>query len=465
MLSSIDHIVVLMLENRSFDHMLGFLRPAGPDFEGLTGKETNPDPKGKPVPVFRIGSSAPHPYFMPGSDPGEGFLNTNSQLFGTTKPAASAKATNQGFVTNYAYTLGWESKSSETSEKPLPGTTPSDIMGVYTPELLPVLSTLASSYAMCDHWFSSAPTETLPNRAFVHMATSQGHLDDKTSLYTAPSIYPALANAGATWGIYGYDAPPLTRGNIADLHDQPESCFGVYSDFAEKAKDGSLPNYVFLEPQWHSTGNSQHPNYDVSLGEQLLAQVYNTLRTSPLWPRSLLVITYDEHGGCFDHVPPPTNATPPDDSAGEYGFDFRRFGVRVPTVLVSPLIASGTVYRSPAPRPPHDHTSILATAEKRWNVKPLTRRDSVAPDLASVLTLTKPRTDDALANVKVPKSGKGPSASNGPDHLQKVYADAASRLPLADKDGERPSAPPLFRNGKEAMMWGAERHEEYAKRR
>lgn len=138
------------------------------------------DGSGKTVTISPITAADPHPYFIPGSDPGEGFLNTNAQLFGTTQPKAGAQPANGGFVTNFDYTLGWQQKDPSWAKQILPGTTGADIMKMYTPELLPVLSTLASGYAVSDRWFASAPTETLPNRAFAQMATSQGHLDDHT---------------------------------------------------------------------------------------------------------------------------------------------------------------------------------------------------------------------------------------------------------------------------------------------
>nr|WP_241779740.1 alkaline phosphatase family protein [Streptomyces natalensis] len=152
--------------------------------------------------------------------------------------------------------------------------------------------------------------------------------------------------------------------------------------------DGSLPAFTFLEPAWKHDGNSQHPNDDVAQGEQLILDVYNALRTGPDWDKTLLVITYDEHGGCYDHVPPPAGATPPDQSAGEAGFDFTRFGVRVPTVLDSPLIAPGTVFRVPDDSVPLDHTSVLKTIQQRWSVNPLTARDAAAPGIGEVAGIT-----------------------------------------------------------------------------
>jgi phospholipase C len=125
-------------------------------------------------------------------------------------------------------------------------------------------------------------------------------------------------------------------------------------------------------------GNSQHPNYDVALGEQLIHDVYYALRNGPAWNQTVLIVTHDEHGGCYDHVSPPTGAVAPDSSAGEFGFDFTRYGVRVPAVLVSPLITAGTVFR-PSGTVPLDHTSILKTVETRWGLPPLTARGASTP--------------------------------------------------------------------------------------
>ncbi|MFI5365837.1 MAG: alkaline phosphatase family protein [Candidatus Binatia bacterium] len=240
LLQGINHFVVVMLENRSFDHMLGFLyanrgnkSPLGQPFEGLTGNETNPDGKGGKVKAFQIRSTDPHPYFMPGANPGEGYLNTNSQLFGTTQ---------------------------------------------------------------------------------------------------APSpIVPAV----------------------------------------------------------------------------------------------------------------------------------KRFGVRVPTVLVSPLITAGTVYRAAGPTP-FDHTSILATVEKRFGLASLTKRDAVAPDVGGVLTLAQARTDDPLKGVKVPSSGKQPKAPKAPSHLEQKLAESAENLPVSDKPGPgyHHEMPPL-RSSADVLKYVRARHRAY----
>ncbi len=432
-LASIQHIVQVMLENRSFDHMLGFLYPnkTGPNgqpFEGLLGTESNNDANGNQVTVYKIDTSQPNAYFMPGADPGEGYANTNAQLFGTGKAPSPPVATNGGFVTNFAAAITYDQQDKRTV---LPGTVASDIMGVFPPSALPVLSGLASGFAVCDHWYSSVPTETFPNRAFACAATSQGHMNDSTSSYTVQSIFGLMTAHNLSWKIYGYDDEPLTRANYPDTTSAPDSCFGKFTDFQADAAGGTLAQFSLLEPSWGSTGNSQHPNYDVALGEAFLQQVYQAVRNGPGWNQTLLIINYDEHGGCYDHVPPPAGATPPDSSVGEFGFDFTRFGARVPAVLVSPLIPAGTIYRVPAGAMPIDHTSVLKTIELRWGLPALTARDAAAPDLGGALTLTTPRTDDPLAGVVAPTSSTPNPAAGEVSHLQQLHAQMISNLPVA----------------------------------
>ena len=430
-LPSINHIVQLMLENRSFDHMLGFLYPKSGNFEGLTGSESNTDASGNTVTVYQIDHTAAGAYFMPGADPGEGYSNTNQQLFGSGKPPNPPAATSTGFVTNFADAIGYDQRSGRSVQA---GTTASAIMGMFPPAALPVLSGLAGGFAVCDHWYSSVPTETFPNRAFACAATSQGHMNDATASFTVPTIFGLMNSHNLSWKIYGYTEEPLTRKNFPDTLSAPDSCFGRFTDFQSDAAAGTLPQYSFLEPSWGSTGNSQHPNYDVSLGEKLIQDVYNAVRNGPGWNQTLLFITYDEHGGLYDHVPPPSGATPPDATPGEFGFDFTRFGVRVPAVLVSPLIPAGTVFRVPAGSTPLDHTSVLKTIQTRWGLPALTARDAAAPDVGDVLSLAAPRTDDPLAGVTAPTSAGANPAAAEVSHLQLANAQLTSDLqvPLSE---------------------------------
>jgi phospholipase C len=458
LLSSINHIVVLMLENRSFDHMLGMLyqgqgnvSPTGQPFDGLTGEEANPDQNGDPVPVYAIQSTNKNAYTMPGADPGEGYVATNSQLFGSSTAPTPPVATNQGFITDYNYTLGWEKTTPGWTI--VSGTVATDIMGVFPPAMLPILSGLAKGFAVCDQWFASVPTETLPNRAFVNAGTSQGHMDDDTKTFTSPSIYGSLTTAGVSWSIYGYTSSPLTRLDFTDTTKAPSSHFGLFKDFQKAAAAGTLSSYSFLEPSWGASGNSQHPNYNVALGEQLIHDVYYALKNGPAWNQTLLIITYDEHGGCYDHVAPPLGAIPPDTDTGEFGFDFTRFGVRVQTVLVSPLIAAGTVFRVAAGSMPLDHTSILKTVETRWNLAVLTKRDAAAQDVGAVLTLAKPRTDDPLKGVVVPTAKVADPAHVLISHLEQVHAELVARLPVPDQNGGWHHTMPVLRTSADAKAY------------
>ncbi|MGH9124613.1 MAG: alkaline phosphatase family protein [Acidimicrobiales bacterium] len=442
-LDAIDHIVVVMLENRSFDNLLGFLypdrkTPLGHDFDGLTGSESNNTPAGAKVPVFKIAPQDPNAYWYPLVDPQEGFLATNEQLFGTETPAPGAAANCSGFVTSFAKSI------AHPLDPPLNGASSSSIMGVYSPDMVPVLSGLATGFAVCDRWFSSVPTETFPNRAFALAATSLGRvMDERNPVFATPSIFGSLTAKAVPWRIYGYVLKPLTIGDFPDTLNAPPANWGLFSDFEHDAAHG-LPGFCFLEPAWSKSGktmeNDQHPVGNVALGEQFLLQIYQTLRASPAWNKTLLIVTYDEHGGHYDHVVPPSDATPPSTTPGEQGFDFTRFGVRVPAVLVSPLIAAGTVFRAPESGPPLDHTSILATVEKKFGLHPLTPRDSAAPDLEAVLTLdpANPRHDDPMAGIVAPVFEPSvPAAAAATRRASKFllgHAVAASKLPIQGED-------------------------------
>ncbi|MFY0630916.1 MAG: hypothetical protein JXR05_11080 [Flavobacteriaceae bacterium] len=489
------HVVVMMFENRSFDSMLGFLykdnknkSPLGHSFEGLTGKETNPDSNGKDVSVYEIDAKTPDAYHMPRRDPGEGFANTNCQLFGAPQaPFDPSFAPNQGFITDFAKQVA--NKSLEDMEKAanantqipiehiqyvqdLDGVDETDIMGMYSPETLPILNGLAKHYAVCDHWYCSAPTETLPNRAFTHMGTSEGNLYDEVKSYSAKSIFMHMAKYGKTWGIYGNNGKPYTvpfcediPGGVADAENGetsnqplPAGCqVGSFYDFVDALETNSLPDYTFLEPTWGHTGNSQHPNYNVAAGEQYLLQIYNALKASNHWEDTLLVITYDEHGGCYDHVTPPNGAASPATSKA-FGFKFDRFGVRVPTVLVSPWIEAGTVYRTKG-ETPLDHTSILATLEEMFNLPALTARDKAASDILDVATLKEPRKDTPMKGVIAPKSNSTIVIKDHASQIQHMHAAALTNKHNRET-GENKETP-HFSSDKDVKSYINDMHDRY----
>jgi phospholipase C len=375
-MSDIDHFVVLMLENRSFDSMLGCLKARRPEIDGLTLAEFNDDKDGQPVKVWNTGSAS---LVIPKPDPGESWVDMNEQLFGR---ALAASANMSGFVTNY---------ERQTDDPPYAG---AQVMHYYSEAQLPVLTGLANQFAVCDCWHASAPCQTWPNRFFLHTGTAGGHENNDPALvpFGRKTIYEQLDLKQVDWKIYYHDLPQtLTLKYLW----QRLGGFRFFDEFLADAAAGTLPAYSFIEPRYFQElkmPNDQHPPHNVALGEQLIADVYAAVRQGPLWKKTLLIIIYDEHGGCYDHVPPPA-AAPPDPPPPSKPFAFDRYGVRVPAVLVSPWIAEGTVLRPPG-RTPFDHTSVLKTLATRFGFQPLTARVDAAPEVLAALNLLPDATND-----------------------------------------------------------------------
>jgi len=243
-------------------------------------------------------------------------------------------------------------------------------------DTLPVLHALARSFGVCDHWFSSMPGPTWQNRFFAHSGTCLGHLlmptqktPQDTHIYYQETIFDRLSDANINWKIFHDGIPQsivltrlLTRYLTFRGYDSMENFF---QQAAGNADD--FPEYAFIEPCFFGAAeNDQHPPADVRRGEQLIAQVYNVIRSNPkLWESTLLVVTYDEHGGFYDHVPPPATIAP-DGYTTEWTFD--RLGVRVPAILVSPWIDAGVISTV------FDHTSLLRYLCEKWNMPPLGQR-------------------------------------------------------------------------------------------
>jgi phospholipase C len=376
-LGQIDHFVVLMLENRSFDNLLGQLYPGRLDFEGLAGNEVNPDGFGGKVKVWTDPKDSAN-MWLPKPDPGELFVDINEQLFGNGP--VSGKPSMSGFTTNYVRHGG----------------NAADIMHCFSPEQVPAISALARSYAVCDHWYASSPCQTWPNRFFVHTGTAGGYENNAPPNfpYRMPTIFNVLnGNLPNGWEIYFHDFPQsLTLTKLWNHLDH----FRPFSEFLDDAKLGQLPSYSFIEPRYFADAewpSDMHPPHNVTYGDQLIASVYNAVRNSPCWNSTMLIVIFDEHGGCYDHVPPSVATRPSSPRAGQ-PFEFDRYGVRIPAVVVSPFIEPGTVFRSTSDYP-FDHTSVIKTLRKRFGVTtPLTDRDAIAPDLELVLNLDQPSNED-----------------------------------------------------------------------
>jgi phospholipase C len=376
----IKHLFVLMLENRSFDHLLGFAELSGPDAatgqpavaDGLTGREFNTY-QGKIYPVIR---GAPDVT----KGPAHGFLDAVEQLSGRAAKfdgdAPYPAINNSGFVSKHA-----------THQ---PDVDPGEVMRCFLPEHLPVLTTLAREFAVCDRWFSSIPGPTEPNRYFASAASSAEH-DESPS---AAEIFRASNNpfGGVRFrggNIFGAcdDADVKTRiycGNHFAVVGQMDGVSNLqdvknFGGFAEYVQDPNFnASYIHIEPRYFdglgdtthadfSGGNSQHPSGGgVAAGEKLIKKVYETIRNSPHWESSMLVITYDEHGGFYDHVPPGPAA--PSNSVGEeHGFRFNQLGARVPAVIISPFVPQGTIEHRLL-----EHSSIVKTVCELFEV-PLLR--------------------------------------------------------------------------------------------
>jgi phospholipase C len=376
-LGDIDHFVVLMLENRSFDSMLGRLYSGREDYDGLKGDEFNLDKDGNRVEAWNSEGLDNASMSVPDPDPGELWLDINEQLFGTKPITDPSAADMSGFVRNY---------QSQTDSPPYPAR---NVMHYYTPDQLPVMSALARQFAVSDRWHASAPCQTWPNRFFVHCGTAGGYENNGPPHfpYLMPTIFKQLEDAGIPWRVYFHDFPQSLT--LADLWPHVGN-FRLFEEFVSDCAAGTLPAYSFLEPRYFAgleLPNDQHPPHNVTMGEQLIAEVYNALRSGPNWTGTMLIVTYDEHGGIYDHVPPP-GAQPPSGQETK-PFKFDRYGVRVPALVISPYVAPGTVLRPDGGRV-FDHTSIMATLCRRYGLEPLTDRVKVAPDLDGALTRSTP---------------------------------------------------------------------------
>jgi phospholipase C len=357
-LDNLRHIVVLMMENRSFDHMLGSLTAVDPRIDGITDQLSNPDTTGavvKPQPLAQFqGQLDP--------DPDHHFPAVDLQIFGgDTGPNRVANM--QGFVKSYFN----QQNDVGHSQK---------IMYYFAQNQLPVLTTLALEFAVFTRWFASIPGPTICNRAFAHYGTSFGRVDMNLLYINEPfkSIYDRLisANPKHTAKLYYYDTTSSTMEITNLLENQPE-LFGTYQQFLNDCSTGNLPDYSFIEPNFNDhdsdsgeqVASDQHPDHNIQAGELFIASVYKAIKNSPLWQNAALLVVYDEHGGIYDHVVPP--ACTPDQftaSANDTGtgqpFAFDRLGVRVPAILISPWIPKGTVVDGRV----FDHASIPATITK-----------------------------------------------------------------------------------------------------
>jgi phospholipase C len=443
--NALKHVVCLMMENRSFDHMLGFLKSANYPIAGLSGTESNLDANGAPVAVtddaVYFGDLTP--------DPGHSHFDVMQQLFDGAS-SATANPSNTGFVKNY----GAITNNAGNSHR---------IMKCFSQTRLPILSSLAQRFCVCDHWFSSVPGPTFPNRAFAHAATSIGRVDMSPTGYIGISktIYELLDDNGISARVY-YNDTTLAF-TFPRLMLKMNSFFGTFQTFLDACENNSLPTYSFIEPRYNTLGvedlffsaSDQHPDHDVEQGEKLIQQVFTAVWSNPdVRNSTLLVIIYDEHGGLYDHVPPMQRTVNPDGKnwGGAPGnpdppFDFTWLGVRVPAVLVSPYVQAGSIDSNV-----YDHTSVIATTAKLFlqNGQPafLTQRDKNASTFEGNLTLDALRTE----SIQLPTTVRAQIVEAAPERLVlkpltehqrglvNMMAYLEQKLPPSQRTGTDPNA-------------------------
>jgi phospholipase C len=430
---ALDHIVVVLFENRSFDNVLGHLY--GPDegktFEGVVGKDlSNPIPSWAQHDADRglVPYTIATDLDSPNPDSGEEYFHTNTQLYNIINdhnrfaigdaagapwnaPPSGTTPTMDGFVTDYISTF-----TAEIGRQPTYAEY-AHIMTGYTPDQLPVLNGLAREFAVFDHWFSEVPSQTFMNRSFWTAGTSSGFVVNSPMMKwlkhnDAETLFERLEAHGKTWKVYVMEPMAVSFTGVihySRLKDRLATHFVPFADFERDAAAGTLPDFSLIEPNMLAGHGDYHPAFGRSFsatvdlamdspssmlsGEAFLAQVFNAYRsaTNPtgtnVWNTALL-IGWDEPGGTYDHVPP-GSVPPPDPAApaGELGFGFDRSGYRVPAIIASPWIEQGSIYNEE-----YRHTSLIATLRKQWGLgAPFSQRDAAARTFDHVFSRTEPR--------------------------------------------------------------------------
>ncbi|HTB61917.1 MAG TPA: alkaline phosphatase family protein [Polyangia bacterium] len=445
---AMDHLVVVLFENRSFDNVLGHLYgPAdGKTFDGVIGKDlSNPIPEwaehGAELEVVRYAVATDMD--SPNPDSGEEHPHTNTQLYNILNehnrfklgeeltapynaPPPGTRPTMDGFVTDYISTFTGEMGRQPTY------TEYSKIMTGFTPKQVPVLNGLARSFGVFDHWFAEVPSQTFANRSFWTAATSSGFVVNAPfgkwlTNNNVETIFERLERHGKTWKIYVCEPSRVSYHGLvhyARLKDRVATNVVPFSEFEADAANGELPDLALIEPSMVIGHNDYHPAFSREFGhgvvldtvdppssilggEAFLARLYDAYRGmrsskgANVWNTALLV-GWDEPGGNYDHVPPGP-VPPPDPAApsGELGFKFDRSGYRVPAIIVSPWVEPGSVFNEE-----YRHTSLIATLREQWGLgDPFTRRDAAARTFSSVFTreaARDPETWPALTPRSVP---------------------------------------------------------------
>lgn len=486
-IEKIKHWVVVMFENRSFDNLLGHL-PHIDAADGIRDREMQ-----LPYPGGQVRVAPARLFNDPIPDPGEGYPSVNVQLYGRYLPESNAglpgylgfarrqadpwnapqpgeSPTMNGFALDFYYNSKWQT-GRELGHDEM-----QSIGAVFTPQTAPVINTLAEQYAVFTQWHCDVPTCTFPNRSFFHAGTSKGRVDNNVTWDYAwdnnlPNLFTRMTDQGVAWRAY-FDKSqviPFEAINLGGLHHRKLwKTHAVHMEqFYADAARGTLPDYSWVEPcMLFGDLQDYHPPTDIRAGERFLASIYNAVRTSPQWEDTALVVMFDEHGGCFDHVPPPA-APSPDDIVEQEGFTFDRLGVRVPTIVISAHTERGTVIRDL-----HTNTSMTRTLRESLGLgAAFTRRDAWATPLDAAFNRSQPRRDMFQINPQ-PYSKSGTNAGFQPirpgdeptvgesieqrKQLGKEYVSELGEATLgaaAALLGRHPAEAPVTGNATEARRW------------
>jgi phospholipase C len=359
MLPQIEHIVVLMMENHSFDNYLGVLGRG----DGLPI-----DASGKPTPALPDGTGQYiHSFPMP----------TTCQLKALPSQTWEASHVSLGNGDN----SGFVKACSPVA------------MGYFTPDDMPFYAGLARTYPLCDRWFGSCLAQTYPNRRFLMAGTAAGIIDTTTASILAPPppngvIMERLEAHGIPWMQYYVD---ITAAFLFPKFMSTRSDKIAHMDrFFRDAKNGTLPGLAFVDPAFDDKyGESEENPADIRVGEQFAAKVVQAVTTGKAWDKTVLIWLYDEHGGYYDHVVPPRAIAPdsirPNLPPGSIQAGYDQYGFRVPAAIISPYAKKDYVSHVV-----HDHTSVLKLIETKWNLPALTFRDANADDLLDSLDFDNP---------------------------------------------------------------------------
>lgn len=426
----IRHVVVLGLENHSFDQMLGCFKQLYPDLEGVDPAA----PRANSDDEF-------HPYAQSPTTERQMLLDPRHEV---AHVAVQLAGGNSGFVKDFA--------------RAFPQSTMRDrqfIMGYYPLDFLPALHALAREFTICDHWFSSVPGPTWPNRFFMATGTSLGrvnmpgdgdHTVDPKGWFEQDqdTIFDRLTERGIHWKVYFHDIPQTSVLRHQRLPHNAARYFYIDEFFADaRGAEEEFPEFCLIEPDFMgSNENDDHPPHDIMKAEKLIAEIYNAIRANPeLWRSTLLVVFFDEHGGFYDHVTPPP-AVPPDDHREEYTFD--RLGVRVPALLVSPWVGKRVETTQ------FDHTSVLKYLIDKWRLAPLGERAAQAASIGAALTQRTPR-EDTLPRIELTRDQLAPP---DPELEEKATAmDSDHHKALRAMAGELEIR--VIENLPRAYSWGA----------